>query len=195
MRFKPVRFPQGYGMTPNITSWGGGAIFDGHVYHAYIHTLANHCPLACGANSRIDHGVSKTITGPYEFRDVAVPVDARNSAPITLPGGAGFAIFHIFEGDTDPADIVHCPEPAAAAVSTGTSARFLCPNNTAPRAATAAVTQRAAQSAASAVAAVNSSGALSFADLPVRSHCLLLSAPPTFQCPSRQVLCCTCVRA
>jgi hypothetical protein len=62
-------------------------------------------------------------------------------------------------------------------------------------AATAAVTQRAAQSAASAVAAVNSSGALSFADLPVRSHCLLLSAPPTFQCPSRQVLCCTCVRA
>lgn len=130
MRFKPVRFPQGYGMTPNITSWGGGAIFDGQLYHAYIHTLANHCPLACGANSRIDHGVSDTITGPYEFKDVAVPVDARNSAPITLPEGAGFAIFHISEGNSNPEDIVHCPQPLAA-TSNRRSPRFPCPNNTA----------------------------------------------------------------
>ena len=29
MRFKDVNFPQGYGMSPNLTAWGGGAIFDG----------------------------------------------------------------------------------------------------------------------------------------------------------------------
>ena len=28
MMFKPVVFPQGYGMAPNLTTWGGGAIFD-----------------------------------------------------------------------------------------------------------------------------------------------------------------------
>ena len=68
MRFKPVAFPQGYGQAPSLTAWGGGAIFDGKQYHAYIHTIANGCPLACGSNSRIEHGVSENATGPSKAR-------------------------------------------------------------------------------------------------------------------------------
>ena len=46
------------------------------------------------------------FAGPYSFLDVAVPTDARNSAPITLPDGS-YAIFHIQEGNTDPEEVVH----------------------------------------------------------------------------------------
>ena len=126
MQFKPtVTFPQGYGMQPNLTAWGGGAIFDGTQYHAYIHTIANGCPLACGSNSQIEHVVADAVTGPYSFHDVAVPVDARNSAPVTLPDGS-FAIFHIRSGNTDPEAVVRCAEPWRWPAGSGS---FRCPAN------------------------------------------------------------------
>ena len=28
MNFKATTFPQGYGMSPNVTTWGGGSIYD-----------------------------------------------------------------------------------------------------------------------------------------------------------------------
>ena len=123
MNFRPVTFPQGYGMAPNLTAWGGGAIYDGKNYHSYIHTLTHGCPLACGSNSRIEHAVSDRITGPYSFRDVAVPTDARNSAPVTLPDGT-FAIFHIKDGAGHPDGGVNCT------VGRGQSSpRFPCPSH------------------------------------------------------------------
>eukprot|EP01052_Picozoa_sp_SAG31_P059929 SAG31_NODE_19166_length_610_cov_1.140900_1_plen_112_part_01 len=47
MNFKPITFPQGYGMAPNLTSWGGGAIYDPATkrYHAYISVMTNDCLL------------------------------------------------------------------------------------------------------------------------------------------------------
>lgn len=36
-------------------------------------------------------------TGPYTFRDVALPTFSHNAAPITLPDGT-FAIFHVGAG-------------------------------------------------------------------------------------------------
>jgi hypothetical protein len=45
MNFKPVTFPQGYGMRPNVTTWGGGAIFDGSKYHIYVSRMTNDCLL------------------------------------------------------------------------------------------------------------------------------------------------------
>ena len=47
MNFKPVTFPQGYGMAPNLTSWGGGAIYEPATkkYHAYISVMTNDCLL------------------------------------------------------------------------------------------------------------------------------------------------------
>ena len=97
LQFKPATFPLGYGMAPNRTTWGGGAIFEApaKLFHLYVSTMTNDCPLQrWQTNFRIDHVVSEHPTGSYRFRDVAVPTWAHNSAPVTLPGGT-FAIFHL----------------------------------------------------------------------------------------------------
>jgi hypothetical protein len=49
IRFKLVSFPQGYGMAPNFTARGGGAIFDGKQHHVpRIHPHAHpRMPIAC----------------------------------------------------------------------------------------------------------------------------------------------------
>lgn len=71
-----------------VLNRGGNAIFDGKQYHIYVSAMANHCPLSTwGRNSRIDHGVSDTITGPYTLKDVAIPTWSHNSAPIALKDG------------------------------------------------------------------------------------------------------------
>ena len=93
---------QGYGMVPNITTWGGGILTEtierptdskiagnststSTLYHLYVSRMTNDCPLQFfKSNSRIDHAVSDSITGPYEFFDVAVPVFSHNPAPIEL---------------------------------------------------------------------------------------------------------------
>jgi len=96
-------------MAPNMTVWGGASIYDKATkkYHSYISTMANHCPLSTwGHNSRIDHGVSDTITGPYEFVDVAIPAWSHNSAPISLHDGS-YAIVHIGDG-TSKGALTNC---------------------------------------------------------------------------------------
>uniref|UniRef100_A0A7S4HQM8 EGF-like domain-containing protein n=1 Tax=Odontella aurita TaxID=265563 RepID=A0A7S4HQM8_9STRA len=102
MDFEPLSFPQGYGMTPNVTTWGGNFIFDGEAYHLYVSRMTNNCTLqAWVTNSRVDHAVSKNIEGPYTFKDVAINTWSHNPAVIALPDG-GFAIFHIGGGNGDP---------------------------------------------------------------------------------------------
>jgi hypothetical protein len=50
--------------------------------------MSNGCLLNhWGSNSRIDHGVSPTITGPYVFKDIAVNTWSHNAAPIALKDG------------------------------------------------------------------------------------------------------------
>eukprot|EP01048_Picozoa_sp_COSAG05_P016413 COSAG05_NODE_2108_length_3550_cov_2.253839_2_plen_305_part_00 len=88
------------GMSPNMTTWGGGAIYDAATkkYHSFISTMTNGCSLNhWGSNSRIDHGVADAVTGPYAFADVAIPTWAHNAAPVTLADGS-YAIFHIGDG-------------------------------------------------------------------------------------------------
>ena len=71
-------------------------------------TQANECPLSTwGRNSRIDHGVSDTITGPYTLKDVAIPTWAHNSAPIALKDGT-YAIVHIGDGTGAPNGGTNC---------------------------------------------------------------------------------------
>lgn len=102
MQFRPVEASQGYGMQPNLTTWGGGVLFDGRRYHLYACVMTNGCPLsAWRQNSRIDHAVADAVTGPYVFQDVAVNTWSHNPAPVQLPDGT-FAIFHIGEGSGSP---------------------------------------------------------------------------------------------
>jgi hypothetical protein len=64
--------------------------------------MTNDCLLQTwGKNSRIDHGISDKITGPYAFADVAVNTWAHNAAPITLHDGT-YAIVHIGSGSGGP---------------------------------------------------------------------------------------------
>lgn len=115
---QPVSFPQGYGMQPNLTSWGGNILpgSDGR-YHLYVSAMANHCPLnKWGSNSRIDHAVAPNATGPFVFQDVAVDVWSHNSAPIALADGT-YAIVHIGSGEGGhPAN---CTTQAASAEAYG----------------------------------------------------------------------------
>jgi len=101
MNFKPVTFPQGYGTkAANVTSWGGNTIYDDATkkHHMFVSRMTNDCLLwSWGSNSRIDHAVSDTITGPYKFVDVAIPTWSHNAAPIKLKDGT-YAIIHIGTG-------------------------------------------------------------------------------------------------
>ena len=100
MNFKPVSFPQGYGMAPKLTSWGGNAIRDPSTdkYHIFVSAMTNNCSLQhWGKNSRIEHAVADSVVGPYRFVDVAIPTWSHNSAPIALKDGT-FAIVHIGTG-------------------------------------------------------------------------------------------------
>ncbi len=47
LQFQPVAFPQGYGMTPNLTSWGGNIVPDpsGTSYHLFAAEMVNGCGL------------------------------------------------------------------------------------------------------------------------------------------------------
>jgi hypothetical protein len=110
LNFHPVAFPQGYGMAPNLTSWGGNTIRDASTgkYHMYVSAMTNGCPLSTWrSNSRVEHAVSDTITGPYHFVDVAVPTWSHNAAPISLKDGT-YAIVHIGTGVGPPSGGQNC---------------------------------------------------------------------------------------
>ena len=96
-------------MVPNVTTWGGNAIFDGERHHLFVSRMTNNCSLAhWTTNSRIDHAVSTTgVEGPYEFVDVAVNTWAHNAAPLALPDGT-FAIIHIGSGAGSPTGGANC---------------------------------------------------------------------------------------
>ncbi len=104
MGFLSAKSIQGYGMHPNVTTWGGGAIYDGQKYHLYVGAMTNKCPLSTWTkNSRIDHATAKDVAaGPYEFQDIVVNTWSHNAAPVELYDGT-CAIIHIGNGD-GPAD-------------------------------------------------------------------------------------------
>lgn len=115
-------------MRPNLTSWGGGAIYDGKQYHLYVSVMANDCPLSTWqVNSRIEHAVAEDITGPYTFKDVAVPTWSHNPAPVVLPDGT-YALFHIGNGSSGVDGGQNCSSglpPKAAAPVAGRSAGYI----------------------------------------------------------------------
>lgn len=99
--FRPIRRPQGYGMKPAVSSWGGNVLFDGNKFHLFVAAMTNNCSLSSWeTNSRIEHAVSQSITGPYVRSDVAVNTWSHNPYAIRLPGASSprFALLHIGTG-------------------------------------------------------------------------------------------------
>eukprot|EP00930_Biecheleria_cincta_P076262 TRINITY_DN63474_c0_g1_i1.p1 TRINITY_DN63474_c0_g1~~TRINITY_DN63474_c0_g1_i1.p1 ORF type:complete len:475 (-),score=56.25 TRINITY_DN63474_c0_g1_i1:119-1543(-) len=108
MRLLPTKAVQGYAMQPNLTSWGGGILFDGGKYHLFVCVMTNQCPLSTWRqNSRIDHAVADEVTGPYAFNDIAINTWSHNPAPVRLADGS-FAIFHIGDGSGTPGGGKNC---------------------------------------------------------------------------------------
>ena len=125
MNFKPVTFPQGYGMAPNLTTWGGNVLSDATTgrFHMYVSAMTNGCPLRDWTqNSRIDHAVAEKLEGPYTFADVAVPTWAHNAAPIALPDGS-YAIVHIGTGEGKPDGGKNCSSSSSSSSSSSNAAR------------------------------------------------------------------------
>lgn len=136
--FKPVTFPQGYGMQPakapwynpngSFTTWGGNALQDPATgkFHLFVSAMTNDCPLQTwGKNSRIDHAVADTIVGPYEFVDVAIPTWSHNAAPVQLHDGS-YAIFHIGDGTGPAAGGQNCTAPPPSAPCASHVAGWTC---------------------------------------------------------------------
>ena len=99
--FRPVRRPQGYGIAPAVSSWGGDVLFDGASFHLYVAAMTNNCSLSSWeTNSRIEHAVSQSVTGPYVRSDVAVNTWSHNPVAMQLPGigSPRFALLHIGSG-------------------------------------------------------------------------------------------------
>ncbi|CAJ1941984.1 unnamed protein product [Cylindrotheca closterium] len=102
----PVQFPQGYGMLPNQTTWGGGILVEEQeneakkrLYHLYVVRMTNNCTLEYWTkNSRVDHAIAESPAGPYRFLDVAIPTQSHNPVPVALKDGT-YAIFHIGSGE------------------------------------------------------------------------------------------------
>eukprot|EP00980_Cylindrotheca_fusiformis_P006440 scaffold1376_cov125-Cylindrotheca_fusiformis.AAC.6 len=119
LEFEPTSFPQGYGMIPNHTTWGGGILIehvgdDVLIYHLYVVRITNNCLLEDWThNSRIDHAVSTNPTGPYQFVDVAIPTQSHNPVPLALPDGT-YAIVHIGSGQGNDNGGTNCSAAATA---------------------------------------------------------------------------------
>ena len=95
----PVSFPQGFGMAPKKTVWGSDILFRDGLYHLFASSMSNGSSLRHWVtHSQIEHAVSKSITGPFVFQDVAVPRFSHNPKVIELQDGK-LALIHIGMGE------------------------------------------------------------------------------------------------
>eukprot|EP00043_Microstomoeca_roanoka_P008820 m.84740 g.84740 ORF g.84740 m.84740 type:complete len:401 (+) comp14398_c0_seq1:42-1244(+) len=115
----PANKVAAYGMSPNITSWGGNVVYYNGQYHLYVAEMAGDCGLhTWGRNSRVAHAVSDTILGPYVKQDVALLPWAHNPQVLLVnnsrsgsDGNVTFVLFHIGAGDNNTVPITCPPEP------------------------------------------------------------------------------------
>jgi len=64
-----------YGFEPNVSSWGGEVLHVDGTYHLYASEMVGGCGLTeWYSNSRIVHATSKSLLGPYGFKDEAIPL-------------------------------------------------------------------------------------------------------------------------
>eukprot|EP01045_Picozoa_sp_COSAG04_P019990 COSAG04_NODE_1998_length_5038_cov_2.280624_4_plen_292_part_00 len=101
----------GYGVSPNVTTWGGSVVEYQGEYHMYATEEIVTCGMGCySRNSRVIHGVASTAEGPYARADAALPVFAT-SPEVVLddrdPAKPLFALFHVGNG-THTAPPEHC---------------------------------------------------------------------------------------
>jgi hypothetical protein len=112
----PAQAPlQGYGMAPNLTTWGGNVVEFGGEFHLFVAEIVNDCPLSdWSTNSQCVHATAATATGPFIRQDVSIGVWCHNPQVVMFPssaagpGNTSFALFHI--GDSSAITNGDAPE-------------------------------------------------------------------------------------
>jgi len=111
MDLLPAQGPyNGYGMNPNLTTWGGLSVFYNNEYHLLVTEIENHCPLTnWGSNSACIHATAATPDGPFVRQNIAVDIWCHNPQVITMPNGSNtvFLLFHIGDG-THSGNVPNC---------------------------------------------------------------------------------------
>jgi hypothetical protein len=90
--------PYGYGLSPNITSWGGSIYHDNAtgVYHLFVTEETDGAGLSSWiSHSQIIHAVSSTPLGPYTRKNVVSTPPTTNPQIIYDPTTRTFLLFHI----------------------------------------------------------------------------------------------------
>jgi hypothetical protein len=121
----PVPKPSGYGMSPNVSSWGGNVVQHGGQYHLIAAEMTGGCTLAnWSTHSQCVHATAAAPEGPYTRQGVAVGVFCHNPETVAFTnatdGQPMFALFHIGDGTSRP------PPNCSAAVE-GAGAGTLAP--------------------------------------------------------------------
>lgn len=113
LKLLPAQGPyNGYGMNPNLTTWGGLSVYYNNEYHLLVTEIENHCPLTnWGSNSACIHATASTPDGPFVRQGTAVDVWCHNPQVITMPNGTEtiFLLFHIGDG-THSGNIPNCTQ-------------------------------------------------------------------------------------
>ncbi len=95
--------PSGYGVSPNVSSWGGSIYHNNSepesLYHLYVTEEVDGKGLAAWKTaSQIVHAVSNNPLGPYQKRDVVSGPPTTNPQILYDESSSTFLLFHIRGG-------------------------------------------------------------------------------------------------
>lgn len=102
LNFRTPESNEGYGLQlPGYHSWGGGALFDGQIYHLIMSFMCNHGSLAQWTTvSSIYRATSAKSEGPYAMQEMIAQPWSHNAMPVENPSASAetndrFLIFDI----------------------------------------------------------------------------------------------------
>jgi predicted amidohydrolase len=82
-----------------MSSWGGGIVSHGGMFHLYVSEMGGHCGLESWENnSLVRHAVSHTLIGPYMPQEMVQQAMSHNAYPVEHNGT--FYIHHIGDGNS-----------------------------------------------------------------------------------------------
>ena len=90
LNFRTPESNDGYGLQlPGYHSWGGGALFNGRMYHLIVSFMCNHGSLAQWTTvSSIYRATSVKAEGPYEMQEMIAQPWSHNAMPVENPPGS-----------------------------------------------------------------------------------------------------------
>ena len=74
----------------NMSTWGAPAVFAEGAYHAFVSEMVDGCGITSWqSNSQLTHYTARTPSGPWERKDIAVPLWAHCATVAVVPNKTG----------------------------------------------------------------------------------------------------------